>query len=64
MTTQATETAQGTTEVTRNISGVNQAAESSSASAGQVLSAASELASQAERLRVEMQTFLSNVRAA
>lgn len=56
--------AQGTTEVTRNISGVNRAAETSSASAGQVLSSATELAQQSERLRVEMNRFLAVVRAA
>jgi methyl-accepting chemotaxis protein len=56
--------AQGTTEVTRNISGVNQAAESSGASAGQVLSAATELSAQSDKLRTEMHRFLSTVRAA
>jgi methyl-accepting chemotaxis protein len=56
--------AQGTVEVTRNVSGVNQAAEASSASASQVLSSATELASQSERLRAEMQKFLATVRAA
>lgn len=56
--------AHGTTEVTRNITGVNQAAESSSASATQVLSAATELSSQSDKLRAEMQRFLSTVRAA
>ena len=56
--------AQGTVEVTRNISGVSQAAEASSASADQVLSSATELASQSERLRAEMQKFLATVRAA
>ena len=56
--------AQGTVEVTRNIAGVNQAAEASSASASQVLSSATELASQAEKLRHEMNRFLSTVRAA
>jgi methyl-accepting chemotaxis protein len=41
--------AQGTTEVTRNISGVNRTAETSSASANQVLLSATELAQQSER---------------
>jgi methyl-accepting chemotaxis protein len=54
----------GTTEVTRNITGVNQAAEASSASANQVLSAATELSSQSDKLRTEMERFLSTVRAA
>jgi methyl-accepting chemotaxis protein len=56
--------AQGTTEVTRNISGVNRAAETSSASANQVLSSATELAQQSEKLRAEMNKFLATVRAA
>jgi methyl-accepting chemotaxis protein len=55
---------QGTTEVNRNITGVNSAAETSSASAGQVLSSATELAQQSEKLRTEMQKFLATVRAA
>jgi len=50
--------------VTRNITGVNRAAETSSASASQVLSSATELARQSERLRAEMQKFLVTVRAA
>jgi methyl-accepting chemotaxis protein len=56
--------AQGTTEVTRNITGVNHAAEAASASASQVLSSATELAQQSEKLRGEMQKFLVTVRAA
>jgi methyl-accepting chemotaxis protein len=56
--------AQGTTEVTRNISGVNRAAETSSASATQVLSSATDLAQQSEKLRAEMNRFLATVRAA
>ena len=56
--------AQGTTEVTRNITGVNHAAEAASASANQVLSSATELAQQSEKLRGEMQKFLVTVRAA
>jgi methyl-accepting chemotaxis protein len=56
--------AHGTVEVTRNIGGVNEAAEASSASAGQVLCAATELASQSEHLSSEMQKFLATVRAA
>ncbi len=56
--------AQGTTEVTQNITGVNRAAENSSASASQVLSSATELARQSEKLRSEMNSFLATVRAA
>jgi methyl-accepting chemotaxis protein len=56
--------AQGTTEVTRNITGVNHAAEAASASASQVLSSANELAQQSEKLRAEMQKFMTTVRAA
>jgi methyl-accepting chemotaxis protein len=50
--------------VTRNITGVNRAAEIASGSAGQVLSAATELAQQSEKLRAEMTNFLATVRAA
>jgi methyl-accepting chemotaxis protein len=56
--------AQGTVEVTRNIAGVNRAAEESSASARDVLTSATELSSQSDRLRQEMQRFLATVRAA
>ena len=56
--------AQGTVEVTRNIGGVHQAAEASSASASQVLTSASDLAAQSEKLRSEMHKFLDTVRAA
>jgi methyl-accepting chemotaxis protein len=56
--------ARGTTEVTHNITGVSEAAEAASASASQVLSSATELAHQSEKLRAEMQKFLTTVRAA
>jgi methyl-accepting chemotaxis protein len=56
--------AQGTVEVTRNIAGVNRAAETSSVSAKDVLTSATDLSTQSERLRTEMQKFLSTVRAA
>jgi methyl-accepting chemotaxis protein len=56
--------AQGTTEVTRNITGVNHAAEAASASTNQVLSFATELAKQSEKLRGEIHKFLIRVRAA
>jgi methyl-accepting chemotaxis protein len=51
-------------EVTRNIAGVSKAAESSNASASQVLSSADRLAQQSERLRGEVDRFLATVRAA
>ena len=56
--------AHGTTEVTRNITGVNHAAEASGVSAQRVLSSATELSTQSDRLRAEMNTFLATVRAA
>jgi methyl-accepting chemotaxis protein len=56
--------ARGTTEVTHNIAGVNEAAEAASASASQVLSSATELAHQSEKLLAEMHKFLTTVRAA
>ena len=56
--------AQGTNEVTRNISGVHHAAEASGVSAQRVLSSATELSAQSDRLRAEMNKFLSTVRAA
>jgi methyl-accepting chemotaxis protein len=58
------EAAKGTTEVTSNISGVSQAAESSSAASHQVLSSATDLSQQSEKLRSEVGRFLATVRAA
>ncbi|MEW6255252.1 MAG: HAMP domain-containing methyl-accepting chemotaxis protein [Pseudomonadota bacterium] len=54
----------GTREVTENITGVTQAAQTSSAAATQVLASASELARQSETLRTEVTRFLETVRAA
>jgi len=54
----------GTTEVTSNISGVARMAEETGVGASQVLSASSELAGQAEHLRGQVESFLSQVRAA
>ena len=54
----------GTSEVTSNMVGVTRAAEETSAAAGQVHSASSELATQAARLRTEVDRFLADVRAA
>jgi methyl-accepting chemotaxis protein len=56
--------AQGTGEVTRSITKVNQVATASSESAGNVLSAATKLSQQSDRLRKEVTGFLSTVRAA
>lgn len=54
----------GTNEVTINITGVTQAAETSSSAAAQVLSSASELAIQSDTLRGEVRKFVDFVRAA
>ena len=56
--------AAGTQEVSSNISGVNQAANDTGAAATQIQSAASELSQQSETLRIEVDKFLANVRAA
>jgi methyl-accepting chemotaxis protein len=56
--------AQGTGEVTNNIVGVAHAAEEAGAAAEQVLSSASGLSSQAQRLDAEVRRFLESVRAA
>ena len=58
------EASTGTAEVTNNISGVTQASAQTSAGSTQVLSAASELAKNGERLRQEVESFLHMVRAA
>lgn len=54
----------GTQEVTLNITGVAQASGQTGDAAAQVLTSSGELAQQAERLRREMDQFLSTVRAA
>ncbi|MDV6330992.1 methyl-accepting chemotaxis protein [Asticcacaulis sp. 201] len=54
----------GTQEVTSNITGVALAAEQTGEAASQVLSSSAELATQAERLNLEMDKFLTTVRAA
>ena len=54
----------GTAEVTTNITGVARMAEETGAGASQVLSASSELAEQAARLKTQVNAFLSQVRAA
>ena len=58
------QTASATQSVTSNIGGVGQAANDSSAAATQVLSAAGDLSKQAERLSTEVNSFVTNVRAA
>lgn len=58
------QTAIAAQDVTSNISGVGEAANESSAAATQVLSAAGELSKQAERLSTEVNSFISDVRAA
>ena len=58
------EASTGTAEVTSNIVGVTQASQQTSAGSTQVLSAASELAQNGERLRQEVETFLATVRVA
>jgi methyl-accepting chemotaxis protein len=59
-----TQASMGTAEVTSNITGVARMAEETGAGASQVLSASSELASQAEHLRGQVGSFLAQVRAA
>ncbi len=59
-----TQASTGTSEVTQNITGVARMAEETGAGASQVLSASSELATQAEHLRHQMNLFLDQVRAA
>jgi methyl-accepting chemotaxis protein len=58
------EAATGTREVAENIGVVTSAAKDTGASATQVLSSASELARQSERMRSEVEGFLATIRAA
>ncbi|MDG5496360.1 methyl-accepting chemotaxis protein [Niveispirillum sp. BGYR6] len=60
----ATEAATGTQEVSRTISGVREAAESSAAGSVQVLGASRELARQTASLRQAVETFIQGVKAA
>ena len=57
------EASTGTAEVSSNIVGVTQASQQTSAGSTQVLSAASELAKNGERLKKEVASFLHTVRA-
>ena len=56
--------ARGTQEMSHNIAGVTQATASSGAAAGKVLGSAGELTQTSDRLRGEVASFLSKVRAA
>ena len=58
------EAATGTSEVTANIATVNEAAAETGAAASQVLSASGDLASQADVLRQEFDSFIHAIRAA
>jgi methyl-accepting chemotaxis protein len=58
------EAATGTREVAENIGVVTSAAKDTGTSATQVLSSASELAHQSERMRAEVESFLATIRAA
>jgi methyl-accepting chemotaxis protein len=56
--------AQGTAEIATNIGGVSRAANETGAAAAQVLAGAGELSAQSEKLRRDVDTFLTTVRAA
>jgi len=58
------EAAKGTAEVTNNITGVNAAAQQSGVAASEVLAAASSLSQNSEELKVQVDAFLREVRAA
>ena len=55
--------ASGTDEVSRNIVGVNEAAQSTGAASSELLGAAKELSRNSETLKVEVSRFLTQVRA-
>jgi methyl-accepting chemotaxis protein len=54
----------GTTEITSNVSGVQQAAGDTGTAAHQVLEASNELSRQSETIRGQVESFLSNIKAA
>ena len=54
----------GTGEISSNVTGVQQAAGDTGAAAHQVLQASSELSRQSETMRGQVETFLSNIKAA
>jgi methyl-accepting chemotaxis protein len=56
--------AQGTSEISRNIAGVAQAADQTGTAASMVLTTASQLSEQSEKLRAEVGKFLSALNAA
>jgi len=56
--------AMGTNEVASNVTGVRQAAGDTGAAAQQVLQASDELSKQSEMMRSQVESFLSNIRAA
>jgi methyl-accepting chemotaxis protein len=56
--------AQGTAQVATNITDVNKGASATGSASGQVLSSAQSLARESNRLKVEVEKFLSSVRAA
>jgi methyl-accepting chemotaxis protein len=58
------EAAKGATEVSNNITGVNQAASETSAVSGKVLLSADDLGKQAAALRADVDKFLGDIRAA
>ena len=58
------QTSRAAQDVTVNIGGVSRASNGAGAAAGQVLSAAGDLAQQAEHLTTEVNNFLANIRAA
>jgi len=58
------EAAQGTGQVSSNITGVNQAADKTGAAASKVLSSAEMLSGQAAALRADVDRFVANIRAA
>ncbi|MCV0425038.1 MAG: nitrate- and nitrite sensing domain-containing protein [Roseibium sp.] len=57
------EAATGTNDVNQNIAGVSEAAQDAGAAASQVTSASHELSTQSERLKVEVTSFIQQVRA-
>ena len=54
----------GTGEISANVTGVQQAAGDTGAAAHQVLQASDELSRQSETMRVQVESFLSNIKAA
>ncbi|WP_444838306.1 HAMP domain-containing methyl-accepting chemotaxis protein [Bradyrhizobium sp.] len=56
--------AAGTTEISSNVTGVRQAAGDTGAAAQQVLQASHELSQQSETMRAQVESFLTNIKAA